>query len=242
MTKMTKHRWTDEEVAVLRREYDGTTASKNAIAENLVLTAQQVQGKINTLGLAKRRKAPTHHWTEEERDVVRREYMGTHKSRADIAATLGVSVSAVAGEVARMGLANKTDRRRWTPAEEDQLRELLESKTVVQAAKILNRSENSVKVRATRINCSLRDRSGWYTKTEACEILGKDHKWVQRRIDDETLRATSHYGGRPTQLGQSAWHIKESDLRQFIRSNVHELDGRNVDLLSLVNVLVGIIV
>ena len=60
-----------------------------------------------------------HRWTQEEREVVRREYRQTHKSRRELAAKLGVTEYAVAGQVSRMGLGKRTDRRPWTPEEDE---------------------------------------------------------------------------------------------------------------------------
>ena len=185
-------------------------------------------------------KRVNHQWTDEERDIVRREYAGTHKSRREIAAKLGVTEFAVAGQISKMGIALVTDRRLWTEEEEERLRELLETRTVNQAAKILKRSVNSVTVKAKRIRCSRRDRFGWYTKREICAMLGVDHRWVQRRIDGDQLRASSHYGGSVQQDGMSAWHIKEADLKAFICRYPDELNGRNVDLVAIVNVLAGV--
>ena len=181
-----------------------------------------------------------HRWTEEEKQIVRRDYQGTNASRDEIAARLGVTPYAVAGMVSKLGLAKKTDRRPWNDQEDERLAELVEEHPVWRIAKLMNRSVNSVTVRAVRLRCSRRKRSGWFTKAEVCEILGMDHKWVQKRIDDGRLPASSHYGGRVQKNGLSAWHIKEKDLRSYLRANAHELNGRNVDLTQVVDILAGL--
>ena len=181
-----------------------------------------------------------HRWTEEEREVVRRDYRQTHKSRRELAAKLGVTEYAVAGQVSRMGLGKRTDRRPWTPEEDERLRELIPQKSATRIAKILHRSINAVTVRAKRLRESQRVRDGWYTKREVSEILGMDHKWVQRRIDAGRLKATWHHGRQPRQNGGGSWHIEEKDLKRFIRRYPHELNGRNVDLVQVVGILAGI--
>ncbi len=35
-------------------------------------------------------------------------------------------------------------------------------------------------------------------------------------------------------------HIEERDLVAYIRANVHELTGRNVDLIAIVDMLAGV--
>ena len=183
----------------------------------------------------------THQWTEEERDIVRCNYQGTVQSAQEIADRLGVSLVAVKGQVQSLGVAKITDRRKWDTSQDERLRELLEHYPVGQVAKRMGRTINSVSVRAKRLGISRRDRFDWYTKSECAAILGKNHRWVQARIDSGALPATSYYGKeRPTQLGQSAWKIKRSDLRQFIRRFPEELNGRNVDLIAIVDILVGL--
>ena len=182
-----------------------------------------------------------HCWTEEEREIVRQGYRQTHRSRRELAAKLGVSEYSVAGQVFRMGLGKRTDRRPWTPDEDERLRELIPKKPVTSIAKILHRSVNSVTVRTKRIQASRRVRDGWYTKREVCEGLGMDHGWVQRRIDAGNLEATWHHGHRPQQDGSGSWHIEERALKRFIRRYPHELNGRNVDLILVVEVLAGVL-
>ena len=181
-----------------------------------------------------------HRWTEEEREIVRQEYRNTHKSRRELAAKLGVTEYAVAAQVSRMGLGKRTDRRPWTPEEDELLRELIPRKSVPGIARTMGRSVNAVTVRAKRIQASRRVRDGWYTKREVCEILGMTHKWVQRRIESGRLKATWHHERQPQQDGSGSWHIEEKDLKRFIRRYPEELNGRNVDLVQVVAILAGV--
>jgi len=106
---------------------------------------------------------------------------------------------------------------------------------------MMHRSINSVVVMSKRLGCSRRVRDGWFTKREVCEILGVDHKWVQRRIDSGVIKATYHFPDRrPAKIGYSCWHIEENDLRQFIRKYPQELTSRNVDLIMIVDILAGL--
>ena len=182
-----------------------------------------------------------HKWTDEERDIIRRDYKHTHKSRQELAARLGVTEFGVAGQISTMGIAKSDDRRPWTPQEKEKLANLIPRYCVRVIARMMHRSLNSVVVMATRINTSRLVREGWFTKREVCEILGHDHKWAQARIDSGALKATYHYGKRPTQKGMSAWHIEEADLVQFIRKYPQELVGCNIDIIMIVELLAGII-
>jgi len=182
-----------------------------------------------------------HTWTDDERDIIRRDYKHSRKSRQELAARLGVTEYGVAGQISTMGIAKSDDRRQWTPQEKERLVKLIPRYCPRRIARMMHRSLNSVVVMAKRINVPLRYREGWFTKREACEILAHDHKWVQARIDSGALNATYHYEERPTQRGMSAWHIEEADLVRFIRKHPQELVGCNIDIIMIVELLAGII-
>lgn len=188
-----------------------------------------------------------HKWKEEEREIIRRDYQHTHDSRRRIAEFLSmlcgetVTEFAVAGQIAMMGIAKRDDRRRWTPEEKEQLADIIHKYSPRKVAKIMHRSVNSVTVQSKRMHASRRVRDGWFTKREVCEILGMDHKWVQRRIDSGAIRASYHSETKPSQLGGASWHINAEDLTEYIRRYPEELTSRNVDLCIIVELLAGII-
>lgn len=188
-----------------------------------------------------RRKTNNHRWTEEERAIVRRDYQGTHASAAKIAANLGVTQCAVTGQIARLGISIRPDYRPWTKEEDAKLAELIQTYCPGRVAKIMNRSINGVTVRSKRLNISRRARNGWFTKTEVCEILGVDHKWIQNRIDSGALKASWHNPDmKPGKLGAACWEILEEDLRHYIRTYPQELTGRNIDVITVVDILCGV--
>lgn len=181
-----------------------------------------------------------HKWTEKEKQIVRRDYKHNWQSLLTLAKRLGVTPLAIKGQAVALGLCKREDRKPWSQKERERLAELIPKHCPRDVARIMHRSLNSVVVESKRLHISWRVRDGWFTKNEVCEILGKDHKWVQRRVDAGTLKATYHYGHRPSQIGGSAWHIEEKDLCRFIESHPFELTGSNVDLPMIVDILVGI--
>ena len=132
-----------------------------------------------------------------------------------------------------MGLAMQKSPN-WTQKELKILRENVHRKSIGQIAKMLHRSNNAVKVKATRLKLRLRKRAGWYTKSEVMEICGVDHKKVQEWIDSGALKASWHFDTKPCAAGMACWHIEEEDLRNFLLNYCGELLGRNVDLQQVV--------
>lgn len=189
---------------------------------------------------------PFHHWTEDELLIIRRDYKHTLDSARRIAEYLSrqtgqvITTYGVKGQVAAMGISKSDDRHPWSPEQDEQLSELITQHCPRRVAKIMHRSLNSVVVRSKRIGISRRIRTGWYTKRDVCEILGHDHKWVQRRIDSGAIKATYHSEARPQQSGGSCWHINENDLVAFIRRYPEELVGVNIDIVAVVELLAGI--
>lgn len=182
-----------------------------------------------------------HKWTDEERTIVRRDYRHNKASCEELARRLGVTWLAVRRQTVAMGICKRTDYRPWTEAEKKRLEKLIPRYSVRRIAQMMHRSMNAVKIKSTRLKIYKRNREGWFTKRDVSEILGVDHHWIQRRIDSGALPATYHYGTRPTKIGMSAWHIEESDLKQFIRRYPEELNGRNVDMMMIVDILAGVI-
>ena len=174
-----------------------------------------------------------HHWTEEELEIVRRDYKGTNRSAEVIASALGVTLNAVKGQVQKLGIAQQKSPP-WRPEEIEKLRTLIHSYSVTAIAKRLHRSPNAVKVKATRLKLGLRARDDWFTKKEVCEILGVDHKKVQAWIEEGALEASWHNGRPQKNGGMCMWHIELEALKKFIIRNSGRLLGRNVDIQQIV--------
>ena len=187
-----------------------------------------------------------HQWTDEERAIVRRDYKHNRESCRQLAEYLSrlsgdrITEWGVKGQVSSMGVAKCDTRHPWHHEEDVILARLIHKFNPRVVAKMMHRSLNSIVIRSKRLNISRRCRSGWFTKQEVTEILGHDHKWVQRRIDSGALNATYHYGHRPSQKGNSAWHIEEDDLKKFIKRYPEELIGCNIDILTIVEILSGV--
>lgn len=187
-----------------------------------------------------RKRQANHNWIESDKEIVRLMYDGTGRSLEVIAGLLGVTCYSVKGQVRAMGLCKRrADGWRWTPKKDKQLQELMEHYSTGVVAKIMHRSINSVVVRSKRIGVRRRSRE-WYSKKDVMDILGVDHKVVQWLIDSGRLRARPHNPLRkPKKNGMAMWHIEPHDLADYIIRFPDELNGRNVDMIQVVYLLVG---
>ncbi len=171
-------------------------------------------------------------WTDAEVDILRREYKGTNKSAERIASKLNTTRHSVKYQVQKHGLA--ISKTKWTDKELERLEELVHIYPVTKIAKIMNRSQNAVKVKATRLKLNLRARDDWFTKREIAEICGVDHHKVQKWIDSGALKASWHGDLKPQKNGCAMWHIELSDLKNFLVKYSGELVGRNTDIQTII--------
>ena len=181
-----------------------------------------------------------HQWTQEDLETLRMEYGPGGKTQREVAAQLGLSPSQVSRQVGRMGLQKRPSGMHWTQEEEQTLLELAEKKSAPEIARIMQRRLHGVTGQLRKLNVSRRNRNGWYTLKEVAEILGMTLMLARQFVEDGRLKATYHNGRKPGRAGGGAWHIEERDLRRFLRRHPHELQGRNVDMVQLVQILAGI--
>lgn len=138
--------------------------------------------------------------------------------------------------------ATAVDKRRlWSLESERKLEELLSNYTIDQVAEKLHRTRIAIIVKSKKLGISRNVRDGWYTEQEVASILGMDPKSVRRRILAGSLVAVPHNSDKLPRKGKSApWHISKENLVRYIRRCPEDLQGRDVDMVLIVDILVGI--
>ena len=109
--------------------------------------------------------------------------------------------------------------RRWTGEERKRLRSLVETRTPHQAAAVLGRNVNSVRVQASRLGLEWRIHEDQMSVRELAGIFGVDIRWVMRRINRKVLRAVTPYGRRPG--------LRQVDLYRVPAQAVRELPAES---------------
>ncbi len=188
--------------------------------------------------IRKRSRTGNHIWTDDERDIIRRDYKGTRESVQVLSGKIGASFYGVKGQIQKMGLS-LVKKHTWTPREEEYLRENIQRFPLHAIGRNLHISTGAVMVKSKKMKLRRSLRDGWYTKKDVCEILGLDHRQVQTYMDCGAIKATYHSEKKPGQEGMAMWHIDEGDLRSFIISHSFELIGRNVDLFQIIQIITG---
>jgi hypothetical protein len=180
-----------------------------------------------------------HSWAEIENEYIRITYDGTGKSVDKMARLLQLGRQQVKSHIQFLGLANHTTHAHWDPKDDEIVRELVGKLSYNRIAKRLRpqRTATAVYIRITRLNLSRRSRDGWYTLTEVCGIFGIDHHKLHKYIDAGMLRAYYHHEHQPAKGGSSVYHIDEDAVANFLKRFPEELNGRNVDLIQIVQIL-----
>ena len=129
--------------------------------------------------------------------------------------------------------------RRWTGGERDRLRSLVETRTPHQAAGVLGRNVNSVRVQASRLGLEWRIHEDQMSVRELAGIFGVDIRWVMRRINRGVLRAVTPYGRRPGLRQVGLYRVPAQAVRSYLLSHSHELQGRRVDLARIAGIMAG---
>ena len=187
-------------------------------------------------------------WAPEMLVMVRRGYDGTPVTIHDLANKLSclcgrkVTYAAVRNKIRRMGLQRSKAKRLWTETEDNILMSLVEHNCIQTIAMKLKRSEGAVATRIKLLKLSRRNRDGWYTIGDLCDIFGVSDNWVKFRIEQGIIKATRHYARNGDNGDGRSWHIDRKDLVLFIRVYPQELIGRQVDIIQIVDLLAGILV
>ena len=171
-------------------------------------------------------------WTQEEDDVVRRDYRGTQASADELAGRLHRTYFALKARVGLLGVTRHKGPD-WSAQEVEYLQENFGRLALATLAYHLpGRSVTAVKIKGQRLGLRRSVREGWFTMLEVCQILGLDHHATQRYRELGILKAT-----RECDRPGSMWRIATQDLRQFIADHAYDLHGRNVQLGPLVDLL-----
>ena len=129
--------------------------------------------------------------------------------------------------------------RRWSGEERARLRALVETRTTHQAAAVLGRSVNSVRVQASRLGLTWGIQEADFSVRDLAQVFGVDIRWVMRRINRKDLRAVTPYGRRPGLRQVGLYRVPAQAVRSYLLCRSRELKGRRVDLARIASIMAG---
>lgn len=139
-------------------------------------------------------------------------------------------------QAARLGLTMHMDRKPWTRAELDVLRDLVGRVSVASIAKRLHRPVSSVTNKLKRLQNSRRVRDD-YTMRDLELCLGEDHhkifRWIKNGWLPDRLQGTHRHNGN----GRDIHRIRERDVLNFITDHSQELNLGKVDQARFLDLL-----
>ena len=137
--------WTQAEEETLR-ELKTQKLTHAEIAKRMGRTEGAIQARLEKLNIR-----TLHHWTEAEKQRLKRLKVSSNRSDAEIAKLMGRSIKSVEAQCSRLNLKCPSYTK-WTAAEEERLRQSVAAKEPLHSLQEdINRSENAIRVRAAKL-------------------------------------------------------------------------------------------
>lgn len=179
-------------------------------------------------------------WTEDEKEYVRVNYRRNGKSLELIALHLNRTADSITSQISRQGLTNgRENYKKWSEDDLEFLRENYGEITADKLQRVLNRSMSTITKKAWKLGLKRFTRSDWYTIEDASKIFGVGLRTARQWIDSGKLNADKVYNLNDGRV--RVHRISKDGMRKFIRRYPMELQGRNLDVVQLVEILSGIL-
>jgi len=200
------------------------------IAKMMGRTISSIQGKVQHERFIKFKFVP---YTDAEKEYIRVNYKLTNESKKKLATELGRTFASVDRMTRLLGL-QKWHCKYWLPEHDDYLKEVVGDLSVATIARRMNRGVNTVVRRIKFLHLHRKAKHGWYSSGEVAEILGCTSMTVRKNyIETGKLKAQPRYDCERNIM----YEIREADLKNFIIRYSFELQGRNCDMVQIVDIL-----
>lgn len=132
--------------------------------------------------------------------------------------------------------------RHWSVEDTTKLYELsakYSPKEIYRKKYFPNRSLEAICCQMKKLGINKKNGHDYYTIADLSQILGVEKKWLRKQIVLGKLKAALH---DPEHIkGHGWWRIYPKNVVEFVRRYPGELEGRNVDMVCLVDLLVGLL-
>jgi hypothetical protein len=194
---------------------------------------------------------PKHAWTEAQDELLKRIFGTTNLAdRKEAFKTLMPKLRphtarAAASRAAKMGWALPLykPRRYWTPEEDALLERYAHLSLVALKSRLaragFHRSEQAIHKRRMEVAGSQRDNrlaAGYYSTTEAGELLGMSRNVIERFCREGTITADRQPSNSPNLPGY-VYRIRAKDLREFAIHHTAHIRLEKIDKFAFVDLL-----
>ena len=221
--------YTEKENNFIKDNYINGTMTRNQICKALGKSEMSMKSFLRRHHIVKQEHKP---WTEDDIEEIRLHYKQNPTAIAYLAKRLGRSIYAIKAKAAELGYV-KSGRRFWSEDENEFLRDNVGRFNVAKLSDMLHRSNNAIILHMKTLKLHRKDRVGWYTSTEVAGILGCSRQKINTLIIDKKLSVVPHNG----RASHDIWEITRESLQKFICRYPGELQGRNVDIVQVVDIL-----
>jgi hypothetical protein len=221
-------KYTGQEDAFIRANYKKGGMTIKQIAKKLNRGFFSVEKYLRTQDIRKEIHRP---WTENDIETLRINYNGNVRDITDLAGRMNRTFYSLEAKAGSLGLT-RVRRKFWDKDDIEFLRENTGRHSVRKLSEMMKRSANAIVLQMKTLGLHRKNRNGWYTTTEAAEIMGCSKQKIAWLIRDKKLFAKPHYDTE-----HSVLEITRKAMRRFICTYPAELQGRNVDMVQLIDVL-----
>lgn len=172
-------------------------------------------------------------WSEEDKNYVIQNYRHNWESAQQVANVLKRTPIAVQCMAGTLHLYNRI-RKNWSKKEDEFLVENYAQKSMHSLVNYLKRSRNSIYCRAEYLGIVRHNRNDCFTIQELVTALGVAHRTIRSWADSGQLRCeTEKADGGPV----FRYRVTRQNLKAFLKKHPLELQGKNVDMVWLIDVL-----
>lgn len=219
--------WSHEDIEILLRDYYDPNITRVELSAKLKRSVKSMRWKMQDLHASKGKVV----WTPEKKEILISRYCHNKNLDEKLAAELGVTYRALQKQGIYLGLSSKRELRLWTTSENNFLENNYLSMPMPLIAVKLNRSYQSVASRCKTLKMlkTIMERGDIYTVHDATYILGLSRFNLLTYARSGALKGTKGAG--------DIWYFKRTDLKTFCKKYTRELEGHNVNLPLLFDLM-----
>jgi len=230
-------KWTDEKISLFTKLAETKTVQELAKRFKTTNTVISRVAYINNIQLIDSKKE----WSEKEKQRLLE--LSKNMPVDEIAHEFNKYSSAIRTQARMLGIkliTNGLKAKLWTEDELTQLRNLIPIHTTLEVAKIIGRTEDSIRKKAKKLGLKVKTKRNWWTEEEIVKLQELAPTLTVEQIQQEINRSGNSIRAKAKELGikfvnnprktKTSWTKKELDqLKELISTNSAEELAKIID-------------